>query len=207
MKNSISACKKNLSAIALFLFLAAGMIGSSAEHIEQLLVDVNVPLTDEQLIVGDSILVEVEARVIHGEKERTLADMYLEYTLKNQEGETLLTAVETKGGIEQISTVRELFIPRDAAPGVYTVEVQVTHGDMSRMASAHFMVESNVRQELTQRGWYILAMLIGFSLNALIFPAFIWYEHRKFKRIEKHLQKAEKRYLKQHGFIREKQKH
>ncbi len=204
MKNNIPARKKNVSALALLVFLAAGMLGSSAEHIEQLLVDVNVPSTDKQLTAGESVLVQVEARIVSGEKERKLADMFLEYTLKNQEGETLLTAVETKGGIDQITAVRELFIPRDAAPGVYTIDVQVTHGDFSRTASAHFMVEQNTRQELTRGSWYILAMLIGFSLNALAFPAFIWYEHRKFKKLKMHLLKVEEKHLKQYGFIRQK---
>ncbi len=200
MHNTVPANKRTLGLILLFLFLAAGIRISSAEHLKQIVVDVSIPSGYKEIIAGDSFLARVDVNLISQENGHELSDLLFNYTIKNQEGITLFTASETKGAAGQISIVKKLLIPGNAASGLYTVEVEVRHGDMERNSFASVKVQENDRQARALQEQFPREMIIsGFLFIFLVFLALAWYLRQKFLTIKTYHEKVEK-HLKLHSF-------
>ena len=109
-------------------------------------------------------------------------DVYLDYVIKDEQGKTLLTKLETVAVETQATFVRSFYIPPHTKPGRYTLETKLVYFDGHQAASAatFIIVESPMAispkadGNLYQDIFYILASLLLLDLLALVTIKYIW---------------------------------
>ncbi len=174
------------SFLGIGLFLAQLQLSSGAgggrEYLSELLIDVNIPEDYLHIYPGEFLLAGTDIILIQEEKAIGIHDVLIEYAIKYHNDTIVTRAMETKGGILRISTIKELKIPFDAKPGIYTLEVTVSKENVNSKNSATFEVlekipESKNGEKIKD---YVIVILVIFNFMFII-AIFLWMRKHKFR--------------------------
>ncbi|MDO8510923.1 MAG: hypothetical protein Q7S55_02045 [Nanoarchaeota archaeon] len=181
--------RNNANRVFLILLLvgAAMIIPAKAENI--LLIDLNIPEGYHHLIPGDSVFVETQIILVGRNQTDPLTDVLIEYAVKDKDNQVITKISETKGGIVRIQTVKELHLPTDISPGIFSVTVRASYKEAATETSATFEVaESHASQDfpLPQD---IKSLFITLLVTIISFFLFSAYQFWKIKHLYKRTKK------------------
>lgn len=152
---------------------------------ELLLVDLEIPEGYQQLNQQESVLVETQIILVGRNQTDKLTDVLIEYSIKNKEDDTIIKLSETKGGVVRIQAVKELHLPAELLPGIYSVAVRASYKNVSAENSASFevtkmLVEIEAFSQPTTRN-LLLTIIVG-MITLFLFSA---YQFWKIERIHR----------------------
>lgn len=168
--------------VLLLLSLATG--GEKTEP-TILLVNANIPLNYQKVNVGGSLLVQTEIIFIKQEYKDVATDVHIEYLIRDSSRKTITTVSETKGVIDRIFTVKELMLPSDTRPGVYTIEVKAEYQGLTSNEAASFEVMKSPSSPSPLINREVIPLLATILILFMIFLVALYYEHRRIKRLER----------------------
>ena len=159
------------------------MRGGGGGDLSELLINVNIPKHYFHIYSGESVLVETEIILKQEENATEMHDILIEYAIKENNGAVVTKAIETKGGILRINTIKELQLPSDAKPGMYTFEVKASKGSIVGINSATFEIIEKIPES---KNWeqirdYVTLIMVIFNLM-LIVAVFFWMKKVKDKK-------------------------
>jgi hypothetical protein len=178
-------------------------------------VDIEVLPQYKTILPGSDFFIESSIFNIRGFGR---VDVFVEYTIKDFQGNVIAMEDETLAVETEVKFSRELSIPRDIAIGTYIVSVKVIYGDSVGMSSDVFEVKPK-----TIKLYPVIKDYSFYMLLAVVASAFLIYKlglmkkkdsprlrrdekktieaKESFKKLEKELQALEKAY--KSGFISE----
>src|SRR3989344_9517043 len=136
----MEAQKNNLNRVFLILLLAGLIMVMPVKAQDLLLVDVEIPGGYRHLVPGESVFVETQIILVGNNQSNPLVDVLIEYIVKNKDDQVITKITETKGGIVRIQTVKELHLPADIRPGIFSVTVRTSYKEEMTETSATFEV-------------------------------------------------------------------
>ena len=151
-----------------------------AQLIEPLFdVSVEIPTGYQIVQAGDDLLVSIKL-VNVGSPGRI--DVYLDHSIKDEQGKILLTKLETVAVETQANFVRSFYLPPHTRPGAYTVETKLVYfNGQQAISRATFQVEENpmvknptASQNVYQNLFYVLASLLVLDLLILVTIKYVW---------------------------------
>ena len=143
------------------------------------MVNINIPEKYLHIYPGEPVLVETEIILVQ-ENVIVAHDILIEYTIKNYNGSVVTKVMETKGGRERLSIVKELVVSSDAKPGIYTLEIKVNKGSVESLTTENFEVVEKIlepkKREKVSDYLMIAAVIFNFIL---ILTIFFWERKHK----------------------------
>jgi len=173
----------------LFLLLLIVPVVSSAEEQSKesmIVVNTKIPADYKKMEAGKSLLTQVEIILIKEEYNDNITDVQIEYKITDSRGNILMHIAETKGIIDRLFTVKELMLPSDVLPGVYTLTVKASYLGKKGTETASFEVlreKQPLPFSFTEKEETILLGIL--SLLFMGFFVALYHEHRKIKRLER----------------------
>ncbi|MBI4153086.1 hypothetical protein HY497_01065 [Candidatus Woesearchaeota archaeon] len=174
-------------------FTAAAVV----EDVQDIILSLDLPSEYKKVAPGGDIRLESQILLLR-EQDRDIADIIIEYAIIDRRGLVLAKAAETKGGIERISTTKELAVPSDAQPGIYEIVVKASHGDITKQSSVVFEVIASEEQFALS----ITSILVGIGTILLFFFVMLVYIYLRFRKLHKLITVISTKNLKSGGFIR-----
>ncbi|MDO8511258.1 MAG: hypothetical protein Q7S55_03770 [Nanoarchaeota archaeon] len=136
----MEARKNNLNRVFLILLLAGLIMVMPAKAQDLLLVDAIIPEGYRHLVLGESVFVETQIILVGNNQSSPLVDVLIEYAVKDKDGQVITKISETKGGIVRIQTVKELHLPADLSPGIFSVTVRASYKEKAMETATTFEV-------------------------------------------------------------------
>jgi len=146
------------------------------------LFDVRVKIPEKYQVVspGKEVAANVE---LFNLGETGIIDLEVEYFIRNEEGETIVSEKETIAIETQANFVKTMQLPSDLEDGNYIFYVRTTYDDKVASASAWFEV---IREPLLAPAFYKIILIIILIILLLIFLIlFLLHRHKKHKKLSK----------------------
>ncbi len=121
-------------------FIVVFLASMAAAEPSELFLEILIPSKYARISSGEAVLVESDIILRGNEDDIAIVDVTIEYMVKDTFDSVVTKAVETKGGIFRLTTVRELEMPSAAKPGMYTVEVAARYKNLTSKNSAQFEI-------------------------------------------------------------------
>ena len=161
-------------------------MASLAQAERLLLVDVEIPEGYQKLKLGDPVLIETQIILVGTNSTSALADVLIEYFVKDKDGNTVTSLSETKGGVVRIQTVKELHLPNNLSTGVYSVTIRTSIGKLVSQNSASFKITNDLTEETFSNQFYSINLLLTLLLVGLLgLFLFLIYLSWKIKKLYK----------------------
>ena len=164
--------------------------GSSSRRIRVLLevesrkplfdVDIKIPENFLYLSAGDDLISEIDLFNIFD--SGNLVDVFLEYEIRDLEGNVILVDAETVAVEERVGFVKTLKIPSDTGKGAYVLYVKASYNGEIASAVAQFSIGDG---KFFKKYFYPIMALVTIVLLLLIF---YWLIH-----LHKHIGKYHKK--------------
>jgi len=141
------------------------------------LLDIKLDIINEfkQVSAGEDILITV---ILYNFGEKGKVDVNLDYIIKNEEGDTILSNSETRAVETETSFVKEFQIPEDRIPGIYIFYTKATYNGEVASASEWFAIKEGAFLKTERNS---LAIFLAISILVIIL-VFIIYELKIIKR-------------------------
>lgn len=175
--------KKNNQNKVLLILLIGILMVIPAKAQEIILVDVNIPEGYRHLVPGEPVFAETQIILIGRDQTDSLVDVVIEYSVKDKENNVITKITETKGGIVRIQATKELHLPADLVPGIYSVTVKASYKGIAETgASTTFEVVKSYAKEtsLPQDIKSLLIIIIAIMLIFFLFSAYQFWKIAKF---------------------------
>ncbi len=174
--------KNGRNKIFLILFLVGTFLAIQAKAQGILLVDVTIPEGYQHLIPGDSVLVETQIILVGRDQMEPVIDVLIEYTIKDKNNNIVTKLSETKGGIVRIQTIKELHLPADLLPGIYTLTAKASYKNVSAETSSSFELFKNYAEPVlplpTTTNNLLIAVIIA-VVSLFFFSAYQFWRIKK----------------------------
>ncbi len=171
--------------VLLTLLLTTSLQAQNAEVV----VNLNIPSQYRTIQQGNSLLVETELLLVR-EKQDSIIDILIEYTVRDPQGQVVTQFSETKGTLLRINTIKDIPIPATVAPGIYTLEVNASYNGHSSKDTVFFDIAEFKKVDLGELRKEFTVFVILFAAITLFFLTILYYEYFKFKRLERTLEKV-----------------
>ena len=163
-----------------------------ALHVSDIILDISLPSRYENVEADETVI--VESQIILLGDGQTVADVLIDYEIRDRSDALITKTTETKGGLLRIQTVKELQIPKQTHPGVYEIIVTASHGDVQKQSSVMFEVKE--KEEIGNAETRNVFILMAILLVNIIFFIILFYEMHKFKKIENLFERVSEKDLK-----------
>jgi hypothetical protein len=176
-----------------FLIIAIGSV--IAVENTKIILKVDVPSRFEEIRPGDDIAVNTEVFLLKENEQQKIVDIILEYSVFNEKGELITKVIETKGILLRLDDVKEISLPKNVLPGVYTIDIRATYKGVSVANSDIFEVIKPVKPTKIEAEYLTILVILVLFVAAMI------YEYKKFKYMERMIKKVSERDLISNGLI------
>ena len=133
---------------------------------------------DHKTVPGSAIL--IKNYIIHsGQNNKEIVDIIFEYSVLDSKGNMILKIIETKAILLRADILKEIELPSDIEPGIYTLEVKARYSDLAVSISSYNFEVVEAENLITKKEQAI-TFLILFSF---IFFS-IYYQYKSFKHLE-----------------------
>jgi len=112
----------------------------------------------KQILPGEEVLVEVQIQFLGNSEPE---DIYVTYTIKDQNETILGLKSETLAVQTRASTINTLYIPTDTKPGLYTLYVDIKYNDFEARANDSFEVVEDQSAKILLHEKIICILLIA----------------------------------------------
>ncbi len=149
---------------------------------QQIYVESSILSSNEKLIAGSNILVNTNI-ILLGQKSSDIVDVIIEYSILNEQGNPLYEIlIETKGILLRTDILKEITLPSNIEPGIYTLNVKASYNGASKTTSNTFEVVK-IDSYLLSGKEQIISIIFLIIFIFIIFG--FYYSYRKFKHLEK----------------------
>jgi len=144
----------------------------------------------KEVLPGEEVLVEVQIQFLGNSEPE---DIYVTYTIKDQNETILGLKSETLAVQTRASTINTLYIPTDTKPGKYTLYVDIKYNDFEARANDSFEVVENKSEKILLNEKIICILLIAVLISLLCLLILLLKEiyklrkkfRRKFQRLRR----------------------
>ena len=161
------------------------------------LFDVKVEIPEQFLYVlpGEEILANIKLFRIEGKEK---VDVKVEYVVKNEQGETILSEEETRAVETETSFVKAFSLPQNIKYGTYIFYVKAVYNGEVASSSAQFSVEKLEKPFFKKENILLIIIIIIFIVILL----FVLIELRMLKKHIKSYMKIDENTLVKEKFIK-----
>jgi len=168
---------------SLVLFSLLLPLAAAWEHNPLFDINVEIPSSYQSLTTDSDLLVSVKL-VNLGSAGRI--DVYLDYTIRNEQGKLIMNKLETVAVETQANFIRDFYLPPHLSPGIYTIDVKLIYFDGQEATSrATFKVRENelltssVKEKyqsyaIYEAVFYILASLLILDILVILTVKYLW---------------------------------
>ena len=186
---------KNLIILLGIVFLIASIGSVIAVENTKIILKVDVPSRFEEIRPGEDIAVNIEVFLLKDQEQQKIVDIIMEYHVFNEKGELITKLIETKGILLRLDDVKEISLPGNIPPGIYTIDIRATYKGASVTNSDIFEVIKPVKPTKIEAEYLIILVILVLFVAAMI------YEYKKFKYMERMITKISERDLINKGLI------
>ncbi|MFW9930559.1 MAG: hypothetical protein ACFFD1_14315 [Candidatus Thorarchaeota archaeon] len=167
----------------LFFFILVAtivVIGQNTSALNsELVVYLEIPGQYERIYTGDNLIFNVEVLLLEENSNPERRDVMLEYVVKDNDGSVLTKISETKGLTLRMTDTKEIVLPEEIKPGIYTLEATVILEDSLSKSAENFEVQKKNALYYSYNEqvpvFYIIATLIFLGIVFLIFIYHLLY--------------------------------
>jgi len=177
------------------IFLITSITSVIALGNTKIILKVDVPSRFEEIRPGEDIAVNIEVFLLKDQEQQKIVDIIMEYHVFNEKGELITKLIETKGILLRLDDVKEISLPGNIPPGIYTIDIRATYKGASVTNSDIFEVIKPVKPTKIEAEYLIILVILVLFVAAMI------YEYKKFKYMERMITKISERDLINKGLI------
>src|SRR3989344_221644 len=151
------------------IFLITSITSVIALGNTKIILKVDVPPRFEEIRPGEAIAVNIEVFLLKDQEQQKIVDIIMEYHVFNEKGELITKLIETKGILLRLDDVKEISLPGNIPPGIYTIDIRATYKGASVTNSDIFEVIKPVKPTKIEAEYLIILVILVLFVAAMIY--------------------------------------